>query len=262
MHHEIIKRFSRRLIGARNGDEAFDCVATSGRDAGFGHALFIAMPQPGSVNGPIRPFAVLSSHPQLHDPDRFARFLANSSLAKEVADRLCAVSWLTRDLGLSGNRNDIEMQTALETATVHHGVTVPIFGLAEEFSLLNFFSGVPGSPHSGVPSSSLAMFQQLAAQFTFHALRYLRPAPAGEFLLSIPEIRCLRKIAEGLTLGEIAKHLGISHHTVKYYLRRATQRLGARNRSNAVAIASAMGLIGPMPHSRIPAPSAPGRARG
>lgn len=186
------------------------------------------MPQPGSVNGPIRPFAVLSSHPQFHHSDRFARFLANSSLAREASDKLFAVSWLTRDFGLSGNRTDIEMRAALETAAVQHGVTVPVFGLAEEFSLLNFFSGVPGSHHSGVLPSGLAMFQQLAAQFTFHALRYLSPAPAGGFLLSIPEIRCLRKIAEGLNLGEIAKHLGISCHTVKYYLPQSNPETGRK----------------------------------
>jgi DNA-binding CsgD family transcriptional regulator len=253
MNHEIMKRFSRCILGARNADEVFRCVVTSGREAGFDHTLFIAMPQPGSRTpgsrtGPINPFVARSSHPaHLHDMDRFARLLANSSLAREASDKLCPIRWLTPTLGTSGDRNDIETQAALKTASVHHGVSVPVFGFAEEFSLLNFFSVSPEPHECGASPPRLAMFQQIAAQFHFYAVRYLKPAPPGRSLLSIPEIRCLRQIAAGFDLGEIAKHLGISRHTVKYHCRKAALRLGARNRSHAVAIAAVLGLIGPIP---------------
>jgi DNA-binding CsgD family transcriptional regulator len=53
----------------------------------------------------------------------------------------------------------------------------------------------------------------------------------------------LRLAANGNTNEQIARHLGISTHTVNSTLRRVYLKLGARDRTNAVAIALVRGLI-------------------
>jgi DNA-binding NarL/FixJ family response regulator len=62
-------------------------------------------------------------------------------------------------------------------------------------------------------------------------------------ILSPREIQMLEDLAEGLTNKEIGQRLAISDETVKVHLRRVYEKLGARDRSNAVAIALRQNLI-------------------
>ena len=61
--------------------------------------------------------------------------------------------------------------------------------------------------------------------------------------LSHRERDILRCLAEGLTNDEIGVRLHLSGETVRGYVRKATTRLGARNRTQAVAAAVRDGLI-------------------
>ena len=57
------------------------------------------------------------------------------------------------------------------------------------------------------------------------------------------EAEVLSLLAEGLQLDEIAHRLGIGVETVRTHVRNASARLGAANRTHAVAIAIRQGLI-------------------
>lgn len=57
------------------------------------------------------------------------------------------------------------------------------------------------------------------------------------------ELELLRLMAEGLTNNEIGVHLALSGHTIKDKVKQITDRLEARNRVEAVAIATRRGLI-------------------
>jgi len=50
-------------------------------------------------------------------------------------------------------------------------------------------------------------------------------------------------LAEGLQHEEIGRRLGISSETVRTHLRKASDRLGASTRTQAVATALRLGLI-------------------
>lgn len=63
--------------------------------------------------------------------------------------------------------------------------------------------------------------------------------------LSPRQIDCLRLAAMGRTSVEIAVALGISARTVDQYVGEACQRLGVRNRVQAVVEATARGLLQP-----------------
>ena len=57
------------------------------------------------------------------------------------------------------------------------------------------------------------------------------------------EERAIRLAAEGLNTSEAAEVAGVSQNTMKTQLREAMERLGARNKPNAVAIAFRLGII-------------------
>ena len=66
-------------------------------------------------------------------------------------------------------------------------------------------------------------------------------APTGK--LTARELDVLRLLAEGLQHEEIGRRLGISSETVRTHLRKASDRLGATTRTQAVATALRLGLI-------------------
>lgn len=76
---------------------------------------------------------------------------------------------------------------------------------------------------------------------------YLDPAltkdakPGGK--LTQRELDVLGLLAEGLQHEEIGRRLGISSETVRTHLRKASDRLGAATRTQAVATALRLGLI-------------------
>jgi DNA-binding CsgD family transcriptional regulator len=76
--------------------------------------------------------------------------------------------------------------------------------------------------------------------------RFLTPeaAPPGmPANLTSREIECLRFVAGGLSDVETAKQLGLSVTTVKEYVDAVRTKLGARSRSQAVAILAAAGML-------------------
>lgn len=75
-------------------------------------------------------------------------------------------------------------------------------------------------------------------------MRERRAKPSTRvFGLSPRERETLRVTANGLNHKEAAAAMNLSAETVKYYLKTASRRLGARNAVNAVAIALALGLL-------------------
>lgn len=67
------------------------------------------------------------------------------------------------------------------------------------------------------------------------------PVPANK--LTRRELEVLTLLAEGLQHEEIGRRLGISSETVRTHLRKASDRLGASTRTQAVATALRLGLI-------------------
>ena len=60
--------------------------------------------------------------------------------------------------------------------------------------------------------------------------------PAAAEKLSDRQIQCLLLVAEELESKEIARRLGLSHHTVNTHVAKAIQRLGAYSRDHAVEL--------------------------
>jgi DNA-binding NarL/FixJ family response regulator len=67
--------------------------------------------------------------------------------------------------------------------------------------------------------------------------------PSGAVRLTEREREVLRLLAGGMSNGEIGQSLALSQHTVRAHTRKATSKLGARTRTEAVAVALRLGLI-------------------
>jgi DNA-binding CsgD family transcriptional regulator len=59
------------------------------------------------------------------------------------------------------------------------------------------------------------------------------------------ETDCLSWLVQGLTDGEIATRLAITHATVRFHLDGARRKAGARSRTHLAAIAVALGVAQP-----------------
>ena len=80
-----------------------------------------------------------------------------------------------------------------------------------------------------------ACFQGRLAQF----IRLFEPEPR----LTTRELQLLKLVAGGLRTEEMAKELHLSGHTVEFHFRNIISKLGARNRTQAVARAVILGFI-------------------
>jgi DNA-binding NarL/FixJ family response regulator len=70
----------------------------------------------------------------------------------------------------------------------------------------------------------------------------LAPRPLAE-PLSQREMEVIQLVAEGMTNKSIASQLGISEHTVKFHLNSILGKLGAQSRTQAITLATRLGMI-------------------
>ena len=68
--------------------------------------------------------------------------------------------------------------------------------------------------------------------------------PAGGSTLTARERETLDLLAEGATTDEIGRRLGVSRNTTRNHVQRVLEKLGARSKLEAVAVARREGLIG------------------
>ena len=69
---------------------------------------------------------------------------------------------------------------------------------------------------------------------------------ADTFQLTPREWDCLRLIAQGFRDADVARLIGISPTTARYYIDQAVRKMNAANRTHAVALAAQLGLLGPI----------------
>lgn len=87
----------------------------------------------------------------------------------------------------------------------------------------------------------------LALAYYFFALlssvRTVSAVTASQAKLTQREIECLTGAACGQSDIEISRSLALSPHTVRFYIQSATDKLGARTRTHAAALAAQLGMI-------------------
>lgn len=98
--------------------------------------------------------------------------------------------------------------------------------------------------HAGEVIISPPMAAKLLEEFSLLEEKKDAPSTEQETRLSKREIEVLQLVAAGTTNKEVAEALFISENTVKGHLSRILEKMNARNRQQAVALAMEKGIIG------------------
>ncbi len=162
--------------------------------------------------------------------------------------RLLPRSPVFRRLRVSARPLHFDAQALNGTETEDYGALLSQFGMRHGlwFSVHDPAGGLGAIAFSGeaVPETidvielsylSIVIYDQL------HGISQ-KDMPARD-LLTERETDCLNWTSAGKTSAEIAEILNLSEHTVNHYLNRATRKLDAVNRTQAVAKAIRQGVI-------------------
>jgi LuxR family quorum-sensing transcriptional regulator LasR len=149
------------------------------------------------------------------------------------------------------DRRDPAVAGLFDDAARHglrHGVTVPQHGPHGNFSLLSLSRE---EPLPADPDELSRLFRH-AQWFTMHLHERMRelivedgqlvvPAPT----LSVRERACLGLAAQGHSAIAIGHRLSITERTAVFHLNHAVEKLGARSRQHAIALAISLGQLQP-----------------
>ena len=140
-----------------------------------------------------------------------------------------------------------EQQDLLDDAHDHgigNGVSFPIHAKNGDIAMLSFANHVERSDTDEVIARSLAE-GSLAATFVHEAMRQIvdKERNVLKTPLTRRELECLHWISMDKSNWEISKITGLSEHGVVYYVRKLMTKFDARTRHQAVARATACGLL-------------------
>ena len=124
------------------------------------------------------------------------------------------------------------------------------FGLHDGFAFaMRMLDGTPvmvtfGGGNVDISEEGLSQLWLLATYALGKALQLSVPYRSSDCKLTAREIECIRWASVGKSEWEISQILGISEHTSEKHLLNAKAKLGASNRTHAVAEAMRLGFVG------------------
>ena len=223
-------------------------------------------PYPTTTHAPAR-VLVIEDHPLLRSIIRIAceqtpglemvGELDNGSSALESFREL-APDVVLLDLSLPGELQGLDLARAIRSEGLPVRILVLTARTDEEALFESVIAGVEGylEKTSGVRVISDALSRVARGERIFtqaqmrgavvelsRRARQARGETGAQAELSAREIEVLEHAARGFTVGQIARRLSLSPRTVETHLRTAYRKLGVRNRVQALARASALGLI-------------------
>ena len=223
-------------------------------------------PSPTTTHAPAR-VLVIEDHPLLRSIIRIAceqtpglemvGELDNGSSALETCREL-APDVVLLDLSLPGKLQGLDLARAIRREGLPVKILVLTARTDEEALFESVIAGVEGylEKTSGVrviadALSRVARGERIFTQAQMRGAvvelsrraRQARGETGARPDLSAREIEVLEHAARGLTVGQIARRLVLSPRTVETHLGNAYRKLGVRNRVQALARASGLGLI-------------------
>ncbi|WP_245471962.1 MULTISPECIES: LuxR family transcriptional regulator [Bradyrhizobium] len=127
-------------------------------------------------------------------------------------------------------------------AGLKHGISVPLFGSQGRLAFVSFASPFDDAD----PRARIDHLTTLASAFHNAVAQITPPLDEGsktDIPLTERETECLYWVAEGKSAWVIGKVVEVSPNTVNFHMKNVIRKLGAANRTNAVAIATRRRLI-------------------
>lgn len=177
------------------------------------------------------------------------RYMAIDPVLANALERVRPFSWDELD------QSAPQIRDFFEDARGHglgHGFTVPVHGAHGHFSLLSLARAAP-LPDGAEDLNRLYRFGHWFALHLHERLCRLI-SHDGEFVVHTPKLsarerECLSMAAQGHSAAAIGLLLKIAERTVVFHLSHAMEKLGARTRQHAIALATSLNQIdlGPYP---------------
>ena len=150
------------------------------------------------------------------------------------------------NLGWSGKQRGAFAEDAKGHSVGTNGLTVPIRGPDGQHALFSVATTRSETSWNSQIRAHLGDLHSIAYNVHQATIRVEGAAVPFEVInLSVRERDVLQWAAAGKTTDEVAQILGIAERTVRVYLDTARHKLGASNRTHAVARALSLGLIHP-----------------
>lgn len=228
-------------------DSGLDIVGAVVEQLGFSRVSYGFLPKARTADGRwIPPPVRVWNPPAGWDDAAWARLSANDPYYHACFSGSPVVDWLEvqREVGTLSPLERTSISYLMDL-NVGGGITVPI-RQRSHFAFMSVLDECSADDLSAKVARSRDMLF-LAAHF-FHNAMFTKFGGVSLGLcrdLSAREIECLTWSARGKTFDDVATILGISRETVKIHLRRAGEKLGAVNRTHAIAKAVALGMIAP-----------------
>ena len=131
---------------------------------------------------------------------------------------------------------------------IHGAIIVPTHLSRGRVGSVSWLSRDPGLDLEPIWRTHRRALLLAALQFMQIAdrARGIQAPETGFIYLTSREIECLTWAGRGKTDQEIAAILGISPSTARFHIENATQKLNAVTRTQAVAKAAQLGIVGPI----------------
>lgn len=139
-------------------------------------------------------------------------------------------------------------RTMIEEFGQHQALALPLTDPVDgTISMLSFWGDEPRRDLPDFLRANLAALHMSGMHFyAMWRSRWRTGSTEGPLVsLSDRERQTLELLSKGAQVSEIAEGLKISERSVHEYVARARQKLGARSRSEAIALAVLRGIIGP-----------------
>lgn len=169
--------------------------------------------------------------------------------AAMVAARLrhLPFAWPAREVPDAPPLPDARSQEAvLGGLGITGGVMAPVRLPRGRFAVVSWLGPVARAEAEALTEAAGPEFLLLAHYFLEGMRRAGEPPPVMEDLARMTprELECLTLIAKGASDAEAGRTLGLTERTVRFHLGNAVEKLGARSRSHAVALATQLGVLG------------------
>jgi DNA-binding NarL/FixJ family response regulator len=184
---------------------------------------------------------------------------AISTQALSLPNRATTIGQITDADVLLVEPNDLERESLANLVVIANADEVPVLWLGRPtMDLMRNVTGRPGgviAPNAesetliaAIRAVAAGLIVQEPGQFVESSGAELgssnfAASPVADGFLSPREREVLALVASGLPNKSIARELGISDHTVKFHVSSLLTKLGAASRTEAVTLATRMGLL-------------------
>jgi DNA-binding NarL/FixJ family response regulator len=162
--------------------------------------------------------------------EQFRRYRPDITLMDLRLPDMSGISAIASIRGQFSEARVIVVTTFEGDYEIQRALTVGAFGYLLKSAPLDEFVGVIRKVHAGRKHLPAVVAENLAVY-------------AGGDSLTAREVEVLKRVAEGDRNRDIGKLLGITEDTVKVHVKRIMDKLGAKDRTQAVAIGLRRGII-------------------